>query len=378
MRRRTFLTTATAAVGLSALAPALLSSATASARTSGGQASGAHNAPRVLGERATATGTLVRPELRFDLISVAQRPEEVAEGAAVRFETAEGTLGDWQDLHFHTGGPEHLSPSATALARAPEGATGYEVRGANGADLTAVNVRDGEDLSFSGQERVSLSAEDEGVTTLSGGSVLRLRTRSGWGADESLRFDEDGNDLWPAQFHRVQALTVHHTAMATTGDHAADVRAVYHLHAAEQAWGDIGYHLLVDPRGVVYEGRHSGGGLPIFRTLPLPGLAESVTAGHAFGFNHANIGVCLLGDFTDALPTRAAQDSLVDVLRVLCALTGVDPAARIEYVNPDTGVVTGQEAVARHRDWLDTECPGNAFAEVFDTAIRRRVVSGLL
>jgi hypothetical protein len=225
---------------------------------------------------------------------------------------------------------------------------------------------------------VSLSAEDEGATTLSGGSVLGLRTRSGWGADESLRFDEDGNDLWPAVFHRVQALTVHHTAMATTGDHAADVRAVYHLHAAEQAWGDIGYHLLVDPEGVVYEGRHSGGGLPIFRTLPLPGLAESVTAGHAFGFNHANIGVCLLGDFTDEIPTRAAQDSLVDVLRVLCALTGVNPAERIEYVNPDTGVVTEQEAVARHRDWLDTECPGNAFAEVFDTAIRQRVVSGLL
>lgn len=376
MRRRTFLTTATAAAGLSALAPALPASATASAASA--QTSGTRTAPRVLSERATANGALVRPELRFDLISVAQRPEDVTGGAAVRFETAEGTLGDWQDLHFHTGGPEHLSPSAAAVARAPEGATGYEVRGADGADLTAVNVRDGEELSFGGRERVSLSAEDEGVTTLSGGSLLRVRTRAGWGADESLRFDEDGNDLWPAVFHRVQALTVHHTAMATSGDHAADVRAVYHLHAVEQAWGDIGYHLLVDPKGVIYEGRHSGGGLPIFRTLPLPGLAESVTAGHAFGFNHANIGVCLLGDFTDELPTRAAQDSLVDVLRVLCALTGVDPAARIEYVNPDTGVVTGQEAVARHRDWLDTECPGNAFAEVFDTAIRQRVISGLL
>lgn len=377
MRRRTFLTSATAVAGLTAITPALLASATASAQPTG-QTSGARTAPRVLSERATATGALVRPELRFDLVSVSQPPEAVSEGAAVRFETAEGSLGDWQDLHFHTGGPEHLSPSASAMARAPQGAVGYEVRGADGADLTAVNLHDGEELRFGGEERVSLSAEDEGVTTLSGGSVLRLRTRAGWGADESLRFDEDGNDLWPAQFHRVQALTVHHTAMATTGDHAADVRAVYHLHAVEQAWGDIGYHLLVDPKGVVYEGRHSGGGVPIFRRLPLPGLAESVTAGHAFGFNHANIGVCLLGDFTDELPTRAAQDSLVDVLRVLCALTGVDPSERIEYVNPDTEVVTEQEAVARHRDWLETECPGNAFAEVFDTAIRQRVIGGLL
>ena len=377
MRRRTFLASATTAAGLSALAPALLASSAASARTTA-QTSGARTAPRVLSERATATGTLVRPERRFDLVSVSQAPEAVSGSAAVRFETAEGTLGDWQDLHFHTGGPEHLPPSASAMVRAPRGSVGYEVRGADGADLTAVNLHDGEELRFGGEERVSMSAEDEEVTTLSGGSVLRVRTRAGWGADESLRFDDDGNDLWPAEFHKVQALTVHHTAMATTGDHAADIRAVYHLHAEEQAWGDIGYHLLVDPEGVVYEGRHSGGGIPIFRRLPLPGPAESVTAGHAFGFNHANIGVCLLGDFTDELPTRAAQDSLVDVLRVLCALTGVDPAAQIVYVNPDTGVETPQEAVARHRDWLDTECPGNAFAEVFDTAIRQRVVDGLL
>ncbi|GHC89974.1 hypothetical protein GCM10007079_35880 [Nocardiopsis terrae] len=372
MRRRTFLTSATAAAGLSALAPAPAAPAAAS---------DTRTAPRVLAERATATGTVVRPGHRFDLVSVAHRPEALARGsetAAVRFETADGVLGGWQDLHPHTGGPEHLPPSASALVRAPEGAVGYQVRGADGADLAAVNVRDGEELRFGGRERVSLSARDQGVTTLSGGSVLRVRTRAGWGADESLRFDEEGNDLWPAEFHRVQALTVHHTAMATTGDHAADVRAVYHLHAAEQGWGDIGYHLLVDPRGAVYEGRHSGGGLPVFDGLPLPGLARSVTAGHAFGFNHANIGVCLLGDFTGELPTRAAQDSLVDVLRVLCALTGVDPAERIEYANPVNGAVTPQEAVARHRDWLDTECPGNAFAEAFDTVIRQRVVDGWL
>lgn len=378
MRRRHFLAGATTVTGLSALAPALPASASASARTAAEPTTDALTAPRILAEEARATGALVRPERRFDVVSVSQAPEAVSENAAVRFETADGALGDWQDLHFHTAGPEHLAPTASATARAPEGATGYEVRGTDGADLTAVNLHDGEELRFGGRERVSLSAEDEGVTTLTGGTTLRVRTRAGWGADESLRFDGDGNDLWPARFHRVQALTVHHTAMATTEDHAADMRAVYHLHAAQQGWGDVGYHLLVDPEGTVYEGRHSGGGLPIFRGVPLPGLAESVTAGHAFGFNHGNIGVCLLGDFTDGLPTQAAQDSLVDVLRVLCALTGVDPSERIEYVHPDTGAATGQEAVARHRDWLRTECPGNAFSEAFDTVIRQRVASGLL
>ena len=84
----------------------------------------------------------------------------------------------------------------------------------------------------------------------------------------------------------------------------------------------------------------------------------------------------LLGDFTEEVPTRTAQDALVVVLRLLCALTGVNPAREIEYENPDTGALTSQEAVSRHRDWLVTECPGNAFADVFDSAIRERVVRG--
>lgn len=52
-------------------------------------------------------------------------------------------------------------------------------------------------------------------------------------------------------------------------------------------------------------------------------------------------------------------------------------AMPLEYVNPGTDLVTGQEAVARHRDWFGAEYPGDAFAEVFDTAVRRRVASGL-
>ncbi|CAL9558933.1 hypothetical protein SUDANB121_04610 [Nocardiopsis dassonvillei] len=359
MRRRTFLTGATAAAGLAALGGA------ADPRTA--LAAGDRTAPRVLAETAPA-GPRVRTGRPFDVVTVTGRPG--ARGA-IRFETPSGP-GAWEPLHLHTEGREGEGPVGSALVRAPEGATGYEadIEG----DTAAVNLFDGEALRVGGPARTTLSAEGARSPGL---PALRLRTRAGWGADESWRFDEEGTDLWPAVFHPVQAITVHHTAMATTGDHAADVRAVYYLHAVEQAWGDIGYHLLIDPGGTVYEGRHSGGdGVPVFSGPPLPGRARSVTAGHAFGVNHGNIGVCLLGDFTEALPTRAAQDSLVRVLRLLCALTGVDPLAAIDYTHPDTGAVTPGPALGRHRDWLSTECPGNAFAEVFDTAIRDRVARG--
>ncbi|WP_150244744.1 peptidoglycan recognition protein family protein [Nocardiopsis quinghaiensis] len=366
MRRRTLLAGATAA-GLTALGTALPSPRSALAGHSGDRV-----VPRVLA-RPSAPGGLVRPGMRFDMVAVTGEPGEA--DAAVRFETADG-LDGWRPVHLHAEGREDRGRVAGTLVRAPRGATGYEVR--SGGEAAAVNLRDGEGLRLGGPEQVWLSPESSDVSRGPGPAALPFRTRAGWGADESWRFGEAGEDLWEAEFHPVQALTVHHTAIPTGDDHAADVRAVYYLHAVQQAWGDIGYHVLIDPDGVVYEGRHSGeDGVPVFSGLPLPGRARSVTAGHAYGFNQGNVGVCLLGDFTDELPTRAAQDSLVNVLRVLCAVTGVNPAERIEYVNPGTGVVTPGDALSRHRDWLATECPGNAFAEVFDSAVRQRVVSGL-
>ncbi|RKS04918.1 N-acetylmuramoyl-L-alanine amidase [Nocardiopsis sp. Huas11] len=362
MRRRTFLTGATAAAGLATAAGPATAPSSAAA--------GERAAPRVLAEPSAADG-LVRPDRRFGLVAVTR--EAGAPAGEIRFETADG-LGSWRPLHSHTGGRDDREPTASALVRAPEDATGYEVGGH--ARTSALNLRDGEELRLGGPESVTLAAEaDAGRAHRSPGPV-RFRTRAGWGADESLRFDDDGNDLWTPVFHRTQLLTVHHTALATTGDHAADVRGVYHYHAAELGWGDIGYHVLIDPDGMVYEGRHSGeDGVPVFSGRPRPGDARSVTAGHVYGYNHANVGVCLLGDFTDELPTRAALDSLVLVLRVLCAVTGLDPAASVTYVNPDTGARTPGETLSRHRDWLATECPGDAFAAEFDALVRSRVAA---
>ena len=67
-------------------------------------------------------------------------------------------------------------------------------------------------------------------------------SRAGWGADEALRFDASGNELWPPEFHPTQKLIVHHTA-GQNGDPnpAATIRAIYYYHAVTRGWGDIGY-----------------------------------------------------------------------------------------------------------------------------------------
>jgi N-acetylmuramoyl-L-alanine amidase len=118
---------------------------------------------------------------------------------------------------------------------------------------------------------------------------------------------------------------------------AAQVRAIYHDHTITREFGDIGYHLLIDRDGTIYEGRSSGSDpVPVFGG----GLQESLqmnNAAHVAGFNAGNVGVCLLGDFTSAPATRDAQDSLVQVLAILCAVCELDPLGRTDYVNPISG-----------------------------------------
>jgi len=210
-----------------------------------------------------------------------------------------------------------------------------------------------------------------------GGSLAGLcaRDRAAWGADESLRLDPAGNDRWPPVFFSVQRITVHHTVIDDPGgDPAAAVRAIYRYHAVDLGFGDIGYQLLIGRDGCVYEGRVSGDdGVPVFSGPPKPGgPALAVNGGHVLGFNPGNVGVALIGDFTDAAPSRAALRSLTRTLAALVVAGGLDPLATGTYVNPITGATLETATISGHRDWLSTECPGERLYPLLPE-IRRRV-----
>jgi hypothetical protein len=62
-------------------------------------------------------------------------------------------------------------------------------------------------------------------------------SRAGWGADESLRFDSTGKEIWPPAFYPVQKVVVHHTATQNSDpDPAATIRSIYYYHAVTQGW----------------------------------------------------------------------------------------------------------------------------------------------
>lgn len=209
---------------------------------------------------------------------------------------------------------------------------------------------------------------------------LPVITRAGWGAEESLGRRPNGTPLWQPHFSAPQIITVHHSAMANLRSSAATVRAIHRYHTATLGWGDIGYHLLIDPAGQIFAGRSTGTTLlPVFGDVS-GGFDKLVVGGHSYAFNDGNLGICLLGDFSSEPLTPAARETLVTVLTVLCSALNIDPVGQTNYHNPETGAAALVWSVSQHRELNSTSCPGDGVALDFGTIrteVSERMASGL-
>ncbi|GAA3826769.1 N-acetylmuramoyl-L-alanine amidase [Streptomyces phyllanthi] len=344
MKRRSLLRAAGLAAGAAAV-PALGAAAPAAAA----QGVRSVRTPRTRAKSVTgAAARAVRADFPVEYVGVSWNGPR--RGAGIRLIRQDGSRGEWTALRpvcgaGADGDGTHPAQSVSVLVPAG-GAAGYELRlpdGATGVRSTAIDTVNGPSTE------VAVAAKARRL-----GDVEYI-TRAGWGADESLRFKADGTENTPQTYYPAQTMTVHHTAGANGDlDPAATIRAYYHLHAVANDWGDIGYHFLIDEAGRIYEGRYSGtDGIPAHDTT-----GKMVTAFHAAGFNSGNLGVALLGTFTDQSPTAAARDSLTLLLAALSAEHGFDPQAAVTFVNPVNGVTRNVQMISGHRDWLTTECPG--------------------
>ncbi|MCA1700881.1 MAG: N-acetylmuramoyl-L-alanine amidase, partial [Actinobacteria bacterium] len=190
----------------------------------------------------------------------------------------------------------------------------------------------------------------------------KVAPRVDWGANESLRYDSAGKEIWPAAFYPVQKLIVHHTATQNNDpDPAATVRSIYYYHAVTQGWGDIGYNFLIDEAGRIYEGRHTfdypSGSSPTGEDA----AGNGVTAAHAYGYNSGTVGIALLGTLTDQDATPAARNALEQLLAWESERHGIDPQGSGVYTNPVNGTQKAFANIAGHRDVVATECPGGVF-----------------
>lgn len=261
-------------------------------------------------------------------------------------------------------------------------------------DLNIGNFLFGDEL-LDGVDVQSFKNETE-IGDFSGNFRPRFITRSGWGADESLRKwkpvrgifrffrksppeakylteefkpkivtknDESGDRLtWPIEKNpKVSKIILHHTGEFFDDRHQmrqnpkAHVRAIYAYHTITRGWGDIGYNFLIDKRGDIYEGRAGG--------------PETVGA-HTAYYNAGTQGISLIGNFNVEQPTQEQIKSLSIFLAYLSSKYDIDPLGKSNHLRILSHNITGHRFVARRGH--STSCPGENVVKVLP-ALRKKV-----
>ncbi|MFO7961505.1 MAG: N-acetylmuramoyl-L-alanine amidase [Nitriliruptoraceae bacterium] len=172
---------------------------------------------------------------------------------------------------------------------------------------------------------------------------LEIVSRAQWGADESL-----GSDTRIAK--DVDMGIVHHTAHSGSSSVANSytreeapglVRAMHRYHTRSLGWADIGYNVLVDRFGTVYEGRKGG-------------FTNGVIGAHAAGWNTGSFGVSVIGNFVEVQASAAAIEALTEVIAIKSAIHGIDPNGWTDQV----GSGAWRPTIIGHKDVGQTSCPG--------------------
>jgi hypothetical protein len=169
---------------------------------------------------------------------------------------------------------------------------------------------------------------------------------------------------WRAQAPRttpdygeVQLAFVHHTVSTNDygpEDSAAIVRGIQHYHRNVLGWDDIGYQMLVDAYGQVFEGR-------------LGGIDQAVVGAQAQGYNSVSAGVAVIGTHTSEPVSSAAFEALAAVLGWKLSVHGVPTQGTVTVTSAGgplnrypAGRAVRLQRISGHRDGDSTACPGNA------------------
>jgi uncharacterized protein with LGFP repeats len=270
----------------------------------------------------------------------------------VRVRDLDGAWGAWtevsaeaaeQEAETDTGHP--VRGGTAPLWTGPATAVEAELVTRSGAQPTDVQL----DLVDPGESAADASLGDPDITETADAAVAMppVFSRAQWGADENLM-------KWTPQYaSTIKAATLHHTAGSNnyTADQVPGIlRSTYTYHAQSLGWGDIGYNVLVDKFGRLWEGRSGG-------------LASTVVGAHAGGFNTSTFGVSMMGNYDVVDTPQAMIDSVAAIIAWKFSLYGVDPRGTTTLTSGGTdkyaaGARVTLPTVFGHRDTKSTACPG--------------------
>ena len=296
---------------------------------------------------AVSTSEIVETPLVFSSVGV--RAPESATAVRARTSADGETWSDWEALEFieATDGPDddsaeareaesgqHTEPlwvgEASHLQLEVDGAATEEL------DVTLIDAmgNSGGPVERSWDTNLGSSADAD---------TLNVISRAQWGADESL-----GSDRVTIA-DEVHMGIVHHTAHRSgsaannysRSEAPGIMRAMHRYHTEALGWRDLGYNVVVDRFGNVYEGRKGG-------------FERGVVGAHAAGFNTGSFGVSVIGNFTNEQASSAALEALTQVVGIKSAIHGINPNGWTNQVGDNSW----QPTIVGHRDVGNTACPG--------------------
>ena len=143
-------------------------------------------------------------------------------------------------------------------------------------------------------------------------------------------------------------LIVHHSAGSNqSSNYQAVVEYIWDLHVNTNGWDDVGYNWLIDPNGILYEGRPDG-----------------YQGAHFSCINENTVGICMIGDYTSISPPEPQVNTLVSLLGFEATEHSIDVLGQSYHLTGDFVL----DNVAGHRDSAGSEhacsttaCPGNTF-----------------
>jgi hypothetical protein len=175
----------------------------------------------------------------------------------------------------------------------------------------------------------------------------KIYSRVAWGAVEKKM-------TWtPTYAPTVKAITLHHTVNSnnyTSSQVPAMLRSIYQFHAVSNGWGDIGYNVVVDRFGRLWEGRAGG-------------LTRAAVGAHAGGFNYQTAGISMLGNYSTATVPTAMREAIARFVAWKLSLYGVDPTGTTSLTGGNSSkykdiVTLTLPTVFPHRSTSLTACPG--------------------
>lgn len=204
------------------------------------------------------------------------------------------------------------------------------------------------------QAQVSATAANPATPRLGPGAPSYI-TRASWRADESRTRSTSGS-------RQLKAVIIHHTAGTnsySSSQSAQIVRGILTYHTRTLGWADIGYNILVDKYGRIFEGRSGG-------------LHRNIIGAHAYGFNTSSFGISVMGDYTSTTVPVAARDAVSRIVGWKLLSTFHTSTWDKATWTPGTGTRFTPDRpidlarVMGHRDVNYTACPGIRLYNQFD------------